>query len=219
MLTSGLRLIFLLALMAPFQALKAQDDWREGTHYFTIPGASDETGDHVSVNEIFSYACPHCNDFQPFIVPWHAALSADIDFKRTPAVFNRSWEPYARAYLTLETMGQPEVLHAAIFKALHNERRPLRTIDDLATFAAEHGIDRDRFLSTAKSFTVETRLRQSQQQVARWGITGTPSLVVAGRYRIAAGGALATYNDMLRIADWLIARERKRRGLDAAPAE
>ncbi len=218
MLSSGLRLFFLLALLAPAPALWAQD-WHEGSHYYTIPGADEETGDKISVNEIFSYACPHCNAFQPFITPWHEALPADVEFKRTPAVFNRSWEPFARAYLTLEAMGKSEAVHGAIFKALHDEHRPLGTIEAIAGFVAEHGIDQDRFLSTAKSFTVETRLRQSQQQVARWGITGTPSLVVAGRYRIAAGGALTTYNDMLRIADWLIARERDRRGLAAAPAE
>ena len=42
--------------------------------------------------------------------------------------------------------------------------------------------------------------------IGRWGVRSTPTLVINGKYRVGPrrGG---TFDEMLEVADWLIARE------------
>ena len=210
-----MRVLLIAALLALVPAtLLAQNDgrWKEGVHYHVIEQQSNVSDDKVLVEEIFSYACPHCNSFQPIINPWHEQLPGDVSFKRLPAVFSRSWEPYARAYLTFEAMGITEQTHQPLFNALHREHKPLRRIQEIADYVSTLGVDKGKFLSTSESFAVNGRLNQAQTLVRRYGITGTPSLVIDGKYRISAGGEVATYADMLAVADFLIAKQRQARG-------
>lgn len=206
-----------LLLTAPFSLL-AQDSsrWQEGVHYFLIDQPDAPRGEQVTVEEVFSYACPHCNSFQPVVSNWHKNLPADVSFSRIPAIFNRSWEPYARAYLTFEAMGVTDKTHAPLFNALHNDRKPLRRIEDIADFVATLGVNKGEFVSTAQSFAVNARINQVQTQTRRYQISGTPSLVIDGKYRIAAGGALQRYEELIQVADYLIEKQRQSRNLVAA---
>ena len=52
---------------------------------------------------------------------------------------------------------------------------------------------------------VDAQVRQAAALAQAWELEGTPALVVAGRYRVLGHD----FEDMLRIADWLIARERQ----------
>ncbi|MCG8465633.1 MAG: thiol:disulfide interchange protein DsbA/DsbL [Xanthomonadales bacterium] len=213
-----MRILMMAALLAlaPLSLMAQNSPWKEGVHYYVIEQQSNSSDDKMLVEEVFSYACPHCNSFQPTVGPWHKQLPADVAFKRLPAVFSRSWEPYARAYLTFEAMGITEETHQALFDALHRDRKPLRTIDQIADFVAGLGVDKGKFMSTANSFAVNGRLNQANSLVRRYGITGTPSLVIDGKYRIAAGGELKTYADLLNVADFLIEKRRQERGAVAA---
>ena len=63
MLKSFLALTFGLGLVVGSHA-SAQDNWEAGKNYFLIePPQATTTGDKIEVVEVFSYACPHCNDF------------------------------------------------------------------------------------------------------------------------------------------------------------
>jgi len=210
-----MRILMMAALLltAPL-SLMAQDDsrWRVGVHYYEIDQPDVPKGDHVVVEEVFNYACPHCNSFQPAIGPWHGNLPQDVDFKRVPAIFNRSWEPFARAYLTFEAMGITDKVHQQLFDALHRDHKPIRTIEHIADFVATLGVDKGKFQSTAESFSVNARINQVQQLTRRYQVSGTPSLIIDGKYRIAAGGELKTYNEMLELASYLVEKQRQSRG-------
>ncbi len=109
-------------------------DWKEGTHYFLIsPAQPTATGDRVEVLEVFSYACPHCAHFQPYAEQIKQSLPAYAQFEYMPAIFNASWEPFARAYYTAQSMGVAEKTHQTLFDALHRDHIPMRSIEDLAT--------------------------------------------------------------------------------------
>lgn len=205
-----------LLLLAPLSVMAQEGRFKEGVHYSLIDQQSNVGGDKVLVEEVFSYACPHCNSFQPVISSWHGKLPTDVDFKRLPAVFNRSWEPYARAYLTLDALGTVEKYHQVLFDALHRDHKPLRSIEDIADYLATQGLDKGKFLSTSASFAVNGRLNQAQSTVRRYGITGTPSIVVDGKYRISAGGPVASYDEMLQVAEYLIEMQRQSRSSVAA---
>ena len=123
-----------------------------------------------------------------------------------PAVFSPAWEPYARAFYTAEVMGVLDKTHSQLFQALHVQRRPLRSLEDLAGFYAEQGVDREQFLSTAKSFAVETKLNRSRQQVPRYQVEGTPSMIVAGKFRVT-GESAGGYENLFKIVNFLVAQE------------
>lgn len=182
----------------------AAPDWKEGTHYFAIdPPQPVASGDKVEVLEVFSYACPHCAHFQPYAEQLKQSLPSYAAFDYMPAIFNASWEPYARAYYTAQSMGVLAKTHQALFDALHRDHIPMRTIEDLAGFYAQHGVDRAKFLATAASFEVESKLARAFDIVKNDGIDGTPSIVVNGKYRIT-GASAGGYPQMIELTDWLV---------------
>jgi thiol:disulfide interchange protein DsbA len=181
--------------------------WEEGKSYFLVdPPQQTATGDKVEVLEVFSYACPHCAHFQPFADQLKASLPAGAVFTYMPAVFNATWEPYARAYYTAESLGVVADTHQALFDALHRDHIPMRTIEDLSAFYAEHGVDKAKFIAASNSFEVESKLQRSSQMVKAYNVDGTPTIVVNGKYRIT-GASAGGYPQLIELVDWLVQKE------------
>jgi thiol:disulfide interchange protein DsbA len=209
-----IRLMALLgaALMMAGGNLCAQGEelvpYQEGLHYIEIEQAPAFSGETVEVEEFFSYLCTHCNTFEPYIESWKKRLPDYAEFTRIPVVFGRqSWELYARGYITAELMGVPESAHMAMMDRLWKEKKIMRNMDEIADFYAQFGADKQKFISTAQSFAVDGRLRKDEAKVRAYGITGTPSLVVNGRYRVSGNAAVPSFDAMLDVVDFLIELE------------
>jgi thiol:disulfide interchange protein DsbA len=194
--------------------------YQEGLHYAKIDQASAVPADKVEVVELFSYLCTHCATIDPYINNWAAKAPDHVEFRRIPVVFGRSsWELYARGYVTAEIMGAPEAAHTAMMDRLWKEKKILRSLDEIAGFYAQFGLDKDKFLSTARSFAVDGRLRKDQQLVRAYGITGTPSLVVNGKYRVSGNAALPSFDAMLDVVDYLVEIEASKLRKASAAAD
>ena len=204
----GLLLAGLVATSTVFAAdAPAPAAWEEGKNYFLVdPPQPTATGGKVEVLEVFSYACPHCAHFQPTADEIKKSLPAGAVFVYMPAVFNPSWEPYARAYYAAESLGVLDQTHQELFDALHRDHQQLRTIDDLSTFYAQHGVDKAKFLATAGSFEVESKLQRASQIVKADGVDGTPSIIVNGKYRVT-GVSAGGYPQMVQVVDFLVQKE------------
>jgi thiol:disulfide interchange protein DsbA len=213
----------LLATAALFSAsLHAQGlvPYQEGLHYFKIDQASAMPSDKVEVVEMFSYLCTHCYTFDPYINRWAAKAPEHVEFRRIPVVFGRSsWELYARGYVTAEVMGVTDQAHKALMERLWKEKKILRSLDEIAGFYAGFGLDKDKFLSTAQSFAVDGRIRKDQQLVRDYGITGTPSMVVNGKYRVTGNAAIPSFDAMLDVVDYLVEIEASKLRKASAAAE
>jgi thiol:disulfide interchange protein DsbA len=179
--------------------------WEAGKNYFLIdPPQPTATGKQVEVLEVFSYACPHCAHFQPYAEKIKQSLPAYATFGYMPAIFGPAWEPFARAFYAAQSLGVLDKTHQALFDALHRDHIPLQTIDDLAGFYVQYGVDRAKFLSAASSFETESKLQRAMAIVKGDGVDGTPSIVVNGKYRItgeSAGG------QMIELVDYLVKKE------------
>lgn len=186
--------------------------YEEGTHYvkLDIPVRTRDPK-VVEVTEYFSYGCPHCYRFEPLIAQWKETLPADVRFNRTPAVWRvTGYELYARTYYTLQALGVLEDLHGPLFTAIHGERRRLLDLKSMAEFVASHGVDAHTFVKTFNdSFGVKAMYQQAiaRQKIYRSG--GVPAVIVNGKYRIEAGMVDNSNANMLQVADFLIARERR----------
>jgi len=203
---------------------QAQDDklvpYQDGLHYFLIEGAPAVSDGTIKLEEAFSYLCTHCNTFDPYVESWKKRKPDYVEFRRIPVVFGRaSWELYARGYVTAEMMNVPEEAHMALMDRIWDEKNMIRNMDELATFYAQFGLDKEKFLSTSRSFAVDGKLRKDQALVQAYGIRGTPSLVLNGKYRIAGSAAVASYDVMFDIVDYLIEQERQASQQTSAAAD
>lgn len=186
----------------------ATPKYQPGIHYTVIEGAPVYTGEGVEVVEAFSYMCTHCATFEPYIANWNQRKPDNVNFRRLPVVFGRSsWELYARAYVTAEMMGIADQAHGALMDKIWKEREMLRTIEELADFYAGHGVVAKEFVGTSKSFAVDARMRKDQRDLQAAGVSGTPSLVINGKYLVAGNAAVANYDVMLDVVDFLAAQE------------
>lgn len=211
-----LRLLAIGCALLLCPAAQAQDAsaFQEGIHYERVdPPQPTRTGEKLEVLEIFWYGCPHCYDFEPYLEKWKATLPADVAFERLPAVFGDRWLPGAKAYYAHQLLGVSETLHPALFKAIHEQKKPWGEEDEIAAIFAEHGVAESDFRSAYGSEDNEALTRQAVVMSGSYGISGVPSVIINGKYR-TSGRQAGGYEQMLAVIDFLLAQERAAR---AAP--
>ncbi|MGY6214470.1 thiol:disulfide interchange protein DsbA/DsbL [Methylolobus aquaticus] len=160
----------------------------------------------VEVLEFFWYGCPHCYHLEPDLNAWLKKKPDNVEFIRQPAIFNERWGAHAKAFFTAEALGVLDKMHSDFYEAIQNQNRKLETEDELAPFFKEHGIAEADFRKAYKSFAVDTKMRQAATMAQRYGITGTPAVVINGKYR-TSGSLAKSFPRMIEIMNQLIAQE------------
>jgi thiol:disulfide interchange protein DsbA len=192
-----------LSVAGPLSLTSAQAAPTQGTDYSLInpPQAQTTTG-KVEVIEFFSYGCPHCYHMSPLLAEWKKTqLPANAVLVKVPVAFGRrEWGQLVRAYYTLEATGDLERLDAKLFDAIHAKNQPLFDVDALAAWAAENGVDANKFRTQFNSPEVTAKAMRADQLSRDYKINGVPTLTVAGKYR-AVG---KDFPDMLRITRELV---------------
>ena len=185
----------------------AQMAFTEGSDYQLVnPAVKTSQPDKVVVTEIFWYGCPHCFRFEPYVERWSAGLPDGVVFEQVPSSLNPRWTEHARAYYAFKMMDALDQTHKALFDAIHLKRQRLMSLDTIAEFAADMGLDEKLFRENAFSFPVETQIRKNIQKEKRYGHQGVPAVIVNGKYLISA--SLAGSNErMIEIMNFLVAKE------------
>lgn len=217
-----------LALMIVFLSCSAAANaanWVEGVNYFVIEPAQyhwmPEPG-KVEVTEVFSYACPACNAFWRDADKLEASLPPQAIMTHLPASFipQEDWPMFQQAWCTAHVLGIARKTHDAMFKAVwdtgqlatmdpmtHQLRDHLPTIEDAAKYYHQlTHVPVQKFLDTAHSFTVNSLQRRANKLVMAWRVSGTPTIVIDGKYRVtveSAGGV----KQLLSLVDYLVQRE------------
>jgi thiol:disulfide interchange protein DsbA len=188
-----------------------------GKDYRVIkPPQPTDSGNRVEVLEFFWYACPHCNALQPPLRAWLKQKPADVEFKRMPAVLDKSWVPLTWAYYAYEALGLVDKLHYDTFTAIHGQKIRLQDPQVLFDWVAKQGVDRQKFADAYNSFGVKNRGARSIEMTRSYDIPGTPALTVDGKYLIAPSMILrpdgtVDYERYFRVVDQVIAMARKER--------
>jgi thiol:disulfide interchange protein DsbA len=103
-------------------------------------------------------------------------------------------------------MGAHEQTHKALFEAIHLKRQRLGSLDSMAKFATEQGLDEKLFRQDYASFPVDTQIRKNIQKEKRYGHRGVPAVIVNGKYLVSA--SLAGSNErMIQIMSFLVEQE------------
>ncbi len=204
------KMIFALGLLLGSQLAVAQEGkYQEGVHYTRIDQAAGESvSDQVEVTEVFSYACSHCNTFEPYMQNWKKSKPDYIKLNRLPVAFGRrAWELMARGYMAAEMMGVAEQSHVPMMDAIWKERKQFRSLDQLADFYAGFGVDKDAYIAHFKSFAADSQMRKGQRDVQLFGVKGTPTMVVNRKYRIENNKNVTSFDAMLDVVNYLAAME------------
>ena len=191
----------------------AEGEYKLGVDYFELPTPyPTENESQVVVYEFFGYTCPHCFHFEPFLNKWLASKPNYADLQRVPLNFHPSWSIFQQAYLTAQTMGLVDKTHSQLFKALHEDHKRFQTIDELAAwYEDETGVDKDAFLSTAESFILDAAQRKADNTGFKMQISGTPSLVVNGKYKVS--NKIKDKNKTIKVLNYLVEKEAASMGL------
>lgn len=206
MFSRSLALLLLGAATACSAQTPTAEPYKAGTDYLLIePAQPTSSGDKIEVLEIFGYSCNHCASFQPKIDSWKKTLPEYASFQYMPAVFGGIWETFARAFYTAETMGLLEKSHNEMFNAVH-VARSVQSEAGISKFYEQFGVSEADFAATMNSFAVNAKVARAQQLVPRYGVSGTPTMVVNGKYRVEAS-TVNSHERMLAVVDYLIEKE------------
>ena len=215
------------ASVAAAQAPVSTDaKWVEGKNYFRVdtPQPTTVPTGKIEVMEVFSYACPVCWRFLPYANQIIKSLPPDAQMVYLPVSFNpvEDFPVFQRAFYAAQALGVEAKTHDAIFKAIHSPggelatydastgrlKNPLPDINDIARFYAKYGVKPDVFIATANSFAVNTRMKRADAEVQALGVTGTPTMIIDGKWRLdmaSAGGP----QQMVELTQYLIGLEHQ----------
>jgi thiol:disulfide interchange protein DsbA len=201
-------------------AAAAAEEFEEGVHYERLPVAVEtQDAGKVEVVEIFSYACVHCKMFDPMLEAWRADQSEDVAFHRVPAVFSPTYALLAQAFYAADVLGVSETVHMPIFEAIHDRHVNLGDPTLMAAlFHEAGGVEPEAFGEVFNSFSVRSRVQQADAHGRAYRVSGVPSLVVDGTFRVD-GGMAGSNTRMLEVVDYLVAQQRAAKGLQVSLGE
>ena len=204
----SLTLLAPLALWAVAPGAAAQEDYVEGKDYELItPAVRTADPDKIEVAEFFWYGCGHCYTFEPVLSQWKKTLPEDVDFQGSPAIWNAKMEIHARAFYTAKLLGVLDTLHPVIFQAMNVDRKRLSSEEEIKELFTANGVAAEDFDKAFNSFGVSSQVRQANSRARAAKITGTPALMVNGKYLISARKA-GSQSEMLKVAEFLVEQER-----------
>jgi thiol:disulfide interchange protein DsbA len=161
----------------------------------------------IEVLEFFFYGCTHCFHLHTPLSAWEKTKPKDVVLTFVPTIFRDSMEPMARTMYALESMGQFEKLHDALYRAWNVDNKELYDEASIGDFVAKHGVDRAKFSAAYNSFSMQSKVERARQMIRSYGINGTPTLVVAGRYVITG----LQPDDTVRVLKEVVAMARQGR--------
>lgn len=175
--------------------LPTSGHWKQGVNYKVIspPQPTNAPPGKVQVIEFFYLACPFCHALEPHMVAWRKSKPAYVQFERVPVMWAPLQVADARLFYTLEALGRDDLVETA-FNTMHQLEQqtgsekvmvgdtPAQTFALQEAFAGKHGVSAAAFASAYNSFDVHVELNRARQLGQVYQITGTPTIIVDGRY-------------------------------------
>jgi protein dithiol oxidoreductase (disulfide-forming) len=186
-------------------------DLVEGKQYTRLRSVQPvDKGKKIEVIEFFSYGCPHCNDLEAYLQNWAKTAPADVQFLRVPVMFQDRWKPLAKAYYTLEAMGEDMRLSPEVFKAVHVANLPLYQDKAFLDWVASKGLDRAKAAEIYGSFGVDSKLKRALVLAQEYNIQAVPTMVVDGKF-LTSSDRIGGHAAVPAALDVLIAKARAER--------
>jgi thiol:disulfide interchange protein DsbA len=173
----------------------------------STPGPVSAPAGTVDVVEFFSFACPHCFEFEPTLEAWLKRKPAGVHFHRAPVRFLQNAVNFQPMYFALEAMDLLDTMQMKVFNAVHLEHQRLDKPEAIAAFMTKNGVDAARFMSIFSSFGVRTKVQQANALMDAYGVDEVPVLAVQGRFLTSPKQARGE-EQTVAVVDWLVAQVR-----------
>lgn len=212
--TQFLLFYFLIALLGcsnedqiTFEAGNGEK-FRAGVHYELLDNPTKvRDPSKIEVTEVFWFGCNHCYALEPYIARWKRDIPLDVTFIKSPATWNDMLKTHATIYYTAKALGIEQQFVPAAFNTIQNEGKMLTGNTELEYYFRGFDVQKDRYKAVSTSFGVRNAVDQADKKMKEWKVTGVPSLVVNGKYKVAASRSVRT-DELFDVVDFLIDKER-----------
>ena len=182
--------------------------FRAGVHYELLDNPTKvRDPSKIEVTEVFWFGCNHCYALEPYIARWKRDIPLDVTFIKSPATWNDMLKTHARIYYTAKALGIEQQFVPAAFNTIQNEGKMLTGNTELEYYFRGFDVEKDRYKAVSTSFGVRNAVDQADKKMKDWKVTGVPSLVVNGKYKVAASRSVRT-DELFDVVDFLIEKER-----------
>lgn len=170
-----------------FAAATPQIQLVEGKDYTILTTPVQKTvppKGQVNVKEFFSFTCVHCKDIEP-LVEQAIVPNKAVDLNKIQVVWGDQPDiaGFAKLSATIQALGLQQ-LNVPVFNAVFANQN-LNDPKTLKTFLGQNGLkaaDVNKFMTTYNSFSIAGKVGEYKNQTTSYGITGTPTFVVADKY-------------------------------------
>ena len=212
--TQFLLFYFLIALLGcsnedqtTFEAGNGEK-FRAGVHYELLDNPTKvRDPSKIEVTEVFWFGCNHCYALEPYIARWKRDIPLDVTFIKSPATWNDMLKTHVTIYYTAKALGIEQQFVPAAFNTIQNEGKMLTGNTELEYYFRGFDVQKDRYKAVSTSFGVRNAVDQADKKMKEWKVTGVPSLVVKGKYKVAASRSVRT-DELFDVVDFLIEKER-----------
>ncbi len=205
----GRRLVLAATLvLATGTAVAATVPVQQGVQYKLLQPAqpTNVAPGKVEVVEVFWYACGHCFALEPKLEAWNRrGRPANAQLVRLPATWNNVLKTHARVFYTMELLGRSD-LNAEIWREINVKHNLLDKPESIEAFFTSRGVTKAAFHKAFAGFAVDSKIMKAEDLNRRYRITGTPTVIVNGKYVTdvqMAGGE----DQLFQVIDALVAKE------------
>jgi len=187
-----MHLLFMVLLMPllAFSMTACAQKYTEGKQYTKV---SEVTSIKKEVREYFSFYCPHCRSFEPFMAVVKKDLPQAVKFERNHVDFLRAASPkvqgmLSKAVVVAEQLKMETKLVNALFDYIQVQRAVITSEKDIRNIFVLNGVDGNKFDKLMKSFSVNSKaklMKKNQNVMTKNGaLKSVPTVIVNGMYRI-----------------------------------
>ena len=163
----------------------------------------------VEVVEVFWYACGHCYLLEPKLEAWNRnGRPANAELVRVPATWNNVLKTHARVFYTMELLGKHE-LNPEIWREINVKGNRLDSPDKIESFFTSRGVSKADFQRAFASFAMDSKVAKAEDLNRRYKITGTPTMVVNGKY-VTDVTMAGSEEKLFEVVNALVAKETAR---------
>lgn len=188
--------VFTIVFIAPFYSYADSDPNIVGVYEKVPKHDFKYDGKTVEIIEFLSFYCGHCYQFEKSIPVIRGNFPKKITWKTIPIHWGKSSPKPGEAYLLAEEEGKGEQMKKALFEAFFLQRRDIGDVEVLEDIAMKIGLGFD-FSRRLRAGEKSGEIEKAFEQVRKYGIKETPSLIIAGNLKTAPG-MLNNSTDLLR---------------------
>ena len=161
-------------------------DFQEGTNYEVLGHAATKKPELL---EFFSFYCPHCMSYEPFMDILKENLPSDVEIKKNHVNFlgGNMGSVLTQVYAAAKLLKVEDEIAKILFNTIHIQHKNINSEQDILDIFEQVGVSNKDAEAALQSFPANSMASQMRRNTEVYGIRGVPTLIVNGRYKVNTG--------------------------------